>query len=173
VDPRIYSIASGENDPQIGILYDKKEGGELTPGLAELKRGDHILVSRPFGAFIPQGEKGFCIATGTGLAPFLSYYHSGKPSSMILLHGGRYLGSFYFESILRKGIKDQYIQCCSQENAPGVFYGRVTTWIKDSEELPSDYKYYLCGSAEMVVETRDLLIEKGIPYSNVYSEIYF
>ena len=34
-------------------------------------------------------------------------------------------------------------------------------------------KYYLCGSAEMVVDTRDILIEKGIPFENIVSEIYF
>ena len=34
-------------------------------------------------------------------------------------------------------------------------------------------KYYLCGSAEMVVEIRDILIEKGIPFDRIISEIYF
>lgn len=34
-------------------------------------------------------------------------------------------------------------------------------------------KYYLCGSADMVVEARDILISKGIPFGNIISEIYF
>jgi ferredoxin--NADP+ reductase len=33
--------------------------------------------------------------------------------------------------------------------------------------------YYLCGKALMVVEVRDLLISRGIPFENILSEIYF
>ena len=33
--------------------------------------------------------------------------------------------------------------------------------------------YYLCGSADMVVEVRDILIGKGIPFGHIISEIYF
>jgi ferredoxin--NADP+ reductase len=36
-----------------------------------------------------------------------------------------------------------------------------------------DVKYYLCGKALMVVEVRDLLIEKGVDYANIIAEIYF
>jgi ferredoxin--NADP+ reductase len=36
-----------------------------------------------------------------------------------------------------------------------------------------DQKYYLCGSAEMVVESREILISKGIPFNNIVAEIYF
>jgi ferredoxin--NADP+ reductase len=39
--------------------------------------------------------------------------------------------------------------------------------------LPLNYKYYLCGSAEMVVDVRDILIAKGIPYEQIFAEIYF
>jgi len=39
--------------------------------------------------------------------------------------------------------------------------------------IPADIKYYLCGKALMVVETRDILIERGVPFSNILSEIYF
>ena len=34
-------------------------------------------------------------------------------------------------------------------------------------------KYYLCGSAEMVVECREILLGKGIAFSNIVAEIYF
>jgi len=38
VAPRLYSIASGENDSLIEILYTEKADGELTPMLPLLKR---------------------------------------------------------------------------------------------------------------------------------------
>jgi ferredoxin--NADP+ reductase len=34
-------------------------------------------------------------------------------------------------------------------------------------------KYFICGQALMVVEIRDLLIQKGIPFENIMAEIYF
>jgi len=41
-----------------------------------------------------------------------------------------------------------------------------------NETFP-DVMYYLCGKALMVVEVRDLLIEKGVRYENMLAEIYF
>nr|NQU89377.1 oxidoreductase [Bacteroidota bacterium] len=54
-----------------------------------------------------------------------------------------------------------------------VFHGRITKWLSEAESLPINRKYYLCGSAEMVVEVRDILIEKNVPYGNIVAEIYF
>jgi ferredoxin--NADP+ reductase len=49
----------------------------------------------------------------------------------------------------------------------------VTAYLKSLDQLPSDRLWYLCGKALMVVEARDLLIERGIPYENIVAEIYF
>jgi ferredoxin--NADP+ reductase len=65
------------------------------------------------------------------------------------------------------------VRCCSQQEGNGVFAGRVTQYLEDAEDLPMDQKYYLCGSAEMVVESREILISKGIPFNNIVAEIYF
>jgi len=70
-------------------------------------------------------------------------------------------------------VKLNYIRCCSQEEGPGLYPGRLTAYLKDLKTLPTAQMYYLCGSAEMVVETRDILISKGIPFANILSEIYF
>jgi len=40
-------------------------------------------------------------------------------------------------------------------------------------DLATDNRYYLCGSAEMVVQVRDILISKDIPFQNIVSETYF
>ncbi|HEY5511946.1 MAG TPA: hypothetical protein VIK10_13065 [Prolixibacteraceae bacterium] len=36
-----------------------------------------------------------------------------------------------------------------------------------------NFQSYLCGQALMVVEVRDLLIQKGIPYDHIYAKIFF
>ena len=68
---------------------------------------------------------------------------------------------------------DNYIRCCSAESDHGVYSGRVTDYLEEQASLDPDLKYYLCGSAEMGVEARDILISKGIPFHHIISEIYF
>lgn len=172
--PRLYSIASGNGEDNISLLYNIKPDGELSPSLAELRSGDTIYVSAPFGSFYGTSEPAVLIASGTGIAPFISMLRSGLSKDKMLIHGGRTLDSFYFKDELEKVLgKENYIRCCSQEVGDGVFEGRLTKYLKEQETLPQGSKYYLCGLAEMVVQTRDLLIEKGIPYENIIAEIYF
>ena len=68
---------------------------------------------------------------------------------------------------------DNYIRCCSGENNESVYAGRVSSYLEEQTDLDPELKYYLCGSAEMVVETRDILIGKGVPFGQIISEIYF
>jgi len=49
----------------------------------------------------------------------------------------------------------------------------VTDYLAQHPALPTDRPYYLCGSEVMVVEVRDLLIARGIPFTRIFSEIYF
>jgi ferredoxin--NADP+ reductase len=172
--PRLYSIASGTGDKMIRLLYNIKPGGELSPGLAELKEGDTLYVSAPFGSFFGTSEPAVFIASGTGVAPFASMLRSGLHTDKILIHGGRTLDSFYFSDEFISLLGDSnYIRCCSREKGEGVYEGRLTRYLQEQQDLDPARKYYLCGLAEMVVETRDLLISKGIPYGNIIAEIYF
>jgi ferredoxin--NADP+ reductase len=170
---RLYSIASGKSDPDIKILFNIKDDGYLTPRLALCKKGDTILISPPFGNFICDVEEAFWIASGTGVAPFVSMIFSGIYEGKTLIHGSRTLSDFYFQKELSSIMKTNYIRCCTKETGDGIYEGRLTKYLEDQKHLPADKKYYLCGSPEMVVDTRDLLIRKGIPYENIVAEIYF
>jgi ferredoxin--NADP+ reductase len=172
-DARLYSIANGEKDENIDILYNIKPGGKLTPSLSELKPGDTLWITVPFGSYMGSAEPAFWIAAGTGIAPFRSMYRSGLGSNKTLIHGSRSLDAFYFSDSLTADFGSRYVRCCSQQEGEGVYHGRVTQYLEEMEDLPDDQKYYLCGSAEMVVECREILLSKGIPYNNVVAEIYF
>jgi len=172
-DPRLYSIASGENDDQIRVLYNIKPGGQLTPNLAHLMPGDQLWITPPFGNYEGSAEPAYWIAAGTGIAPFISMYRSGIGENKILVHGGRTPESFYFSEELKNAFGTRYIRCSSQQESPGLFHGRVTHYLEEQVDLPADQKYYLCGSAEMVVECREILLMKGISYNNIVAEIYF
>ncbi|MDD5184168.1 MAG: FAD-binding oxidoreductase [Paludibacter sp.] len=171
--PRLYSIASGEKEDLMEILFDEKKNGKLTPFLSVLKPGDSVYVSEPFGTFTTVAEKGYWIASGTGVAPFVSMVRSGLGLNKMLIHGGKLDENFYFSNLLEKLMPERYIRCNSQQEDTKYFRGRLTKWLQNQPYLDTDVPYYLCGSAEMVVEVRDLLIARGIPFRNIISETYF
>lgn len=170
---RLYSICSGEKDKEIRILYKVVEEGYLTPQLSDLEVGDTIWITPPAGEFTCTPGPAVWVAAGTGVAPFYAMMRSGLGKEKILLHGSRYLEQFYFYDEFREVLGDNYIRCCSAENDTGVYAGRVTGYLEERENLNPELKYYLCGSTDMVVETRDILIRKGVPFENIISEIYF
>jgi len=170
--PRIYSICSGNQENEVRILFNIKEDGFLTPKLAAMIPGDKIVVSKPYGSFLGSSEAAWWIATGTGIAPFYSMFQSGIPKNIKLIHGASYLNQFYFEDDLDWVMGKNYIRCCSRESSCDVVSGRVTEYLKSVVKFP-DVKFYICGKALMVVEVRDLLIEKGVSFENILAEIYF
>jgi ferredoxin/flavodoxin---NADP+ reductase len=173
LEPRIYSLCSGKSDPQMQILFDLNEKGQLTPKLAGLKPGDRVYVTKPYGSFLPTNEMPmWWIAGGTGIAPFHSMMRTGYRAEK-LLQGAREGSQFYFEKEFKQVLKENYIRCSSGNDGIGDFFGRVTNYLENQETLPKQIKYYLCGRALMVVEVRDLLISKGVPYENIIAEIYF
>ncbi len=169
---RLYSIASGVHEKEIRLLFEVVAEGKLTNKLAKLKEGDKLLVSEPFGKFTDNEEPAYWIATGTGIAPFASMFNSGLGQNKILIHGARTLKSFYYQHDFFS-MGERYVRCCSKEKAEHIFDGRVTDYLSQFESFPADYKYYLCGSAEMIVETRDILLSKGVPFDKILAEIYF
>jgi len=170
---RLYSICSGEQEEEVKILYNVIDEGYLTPRLCDLAEGDTIWITEPRGEFLYDPAPAVWIATGTGIAPFYAMLRSGKHDNKILIHGERCLERFYFYDDFSGEMGSDYLRCCSGEEDEAVFSGRVTDYLNELSVLPVNHKYYLCGRAEMVVETRDLLIRRGIPFENIVSEIYF
>jgi ferredoxin--NADP+ reductase len=170
--PRIYSLCSGSHEQEAAILFNIKEDGLLTPKLAGMIPGEKILVSEPYGSFLGTAGPAWWIATGTGIAPFYSMFRSGLGENKKLIHGVSWLNQFYFEDELEWALGENYVRCCSRESSCNTFRGRISDYISGLENLPN-VKYYLCGKAIMVVEMRDLLISKGIPFENILAEIYF
>jgi ferredoxin/flavodoxin---NADP+ reductase len=170
---RLYSIASGTSEQYIDLLYDIKPEGLLTPKMQKLQKGDKVYISKPFGSFLGDKKPAWWIAAGTGIAPFASMFFSGLIQNKILIHGGKTKNSFYFEKDFLPAMGENYVRCCSRETGEGLYNGRLTKYLSELNEIPADQKYYLCGSVEMVVDVRDILISRGIPYSNILAEIFF
>ncbi len=172
---RPYSIASGINEKLIRFLIQHLPNGEVSTALSQLKSGDHIRLSSPFGWFRPgsnvNGDPFVFIATGTGIAPFLSYLKGpNAPRPLACLYGVRYLEDALELDFLR--------DCCpvmlavSREHRDGIHHGRVTDLL---EKLPCHHRthYYLCGLDAMIDEVSFRLEQSGVDFTHIHREVFF
>ena len=101
--PRAYSIASSPHERTYLELYiNVIEQGDLTPSLFNLRYGDEVYYMGPKGVFTLAKSEAphlLLVATGTGLAPYVSMLRTlsidesrGKPHgrTITLVHGVRY-----------------------------------------------------------------------------------
>ena len=104
---RAYSIASPPEEKRYFEFYIKwatePVPGKITSMIFKLKEGDTIFWRKPAGAFTieenkkdntPESRRLVLVASGTGLAPFISYIihlrKIGTSKEIMLLHGARY-----------------------------------------------------------------------------------
>lgn len=169
---RLYSLATGCQEPEAGVLFNLAPGGWLTPQLAGVSPGHRIYCSEPFGSFLGRPGPAVWVANGTGVAPFLSMVRSGLVEHKRLVHGARTRGTFYGQEVLAPALGEAYHRCASADSGPGLLPGRLTSFL-DGRTWEVDRPFYLCGSAGMIVEARDILIRRGVPFKHILSEVYF
>jgi ferredoxin--NADP+ reductase len=168
---RSYTIASGERDEHLQIVFRLIPTGKLTPKLAMLKPGDEIGFSGPFGEFTVRDAAApiVFVATGTGVAPCLAYLRTRPDLNISLVHGARYGCDLYYRAFFEQR---PYFPCVSREAVTGAFKGRVTDFWA-TREWPKDSHYYLCGSNEMIFDMQVLLQKKGVPEHCIFTEPYY
>ncbi|MDM7861888.1 ferredoxin--NADP reductase [Alteromonas sp. ASW11-36] len=161
---RAYSIASANYEDELEFFSIKVPDGALTSRLQNINVGDQILVStRPTGTLVPgyliPGKHLYLLATGTGLAPFMSiirglhiYEHYEK---IILVHGTRTVPELayqdevqtqlphnpYFGELVRAKLRyyptvtrEHYEYVDPNSNAtPHVHTGRITDLLTSGE----------------------------------------
>lgn len=173
-ESRPYSIASGTGEDKLRFLIRRVADGTVSHWLAQRKPGDKVQISAPFGWFRPGaaiGSRSVFIATGTGVAPFLSYLRSNPldPPELCLYGVRRHEEAFNLEELQR--IKN-FSLALSQEETNDHFHGRVTGLL---EQIPfaDDIHYYLCGLDTMIDETSAWLENHGVAYTQIHREIFF
>jgi ferredoxin-NADP reductase len=173
---RDYSLVSDPADPTLALCIRNVRDGSLTPLLAAADVGSMISFTGPHGYFIfrTSNRPPFFVATGTGVAPFISMVRSGV-KGFTLLHGVQGPSELYYESLIRSATKS-YVACLSgstldSPGPEGVFHGRVTDYLE--KNLPAGlYDFYLSGRIEMVRDVTHLVDER-FPGSLVYTEIFY
>lgn len=106
---RAYSIASANYEDHLEFLSIKVEGGPLTSRLKHIQPGDPIIIGRkPTGTLVADyllpGKRLYMLATGTGLAPFMSIVRDPatyeKFEQLILVHGVRTVDELAYHDLL-------------------------------------------------------------------------
>ncbi len=172
-ESREYSIYSGVDDDYLEILIREVEEGIVSKKLRRLSKGDIIDISGPYGYFMynsqpPSFKKLIFIASGTGIAPFHSFARSFPDANYKIIHGIRNVDEAYDREHLASG---RYITCTSRDDS-GDFHGRLTSYLHTAS-FDRDVLIYLCGNSNMILNSMDILQEKGFSQSQMYTEVYF
>lgn len=173
---RPYSIASGINDDYLRFVIRRMPDGVVTEYLCQLQPGDTVRIDPPFGWFRPgsaraEGAPFAFIATGTGIAPFLSYLHSVPELPPVLcLWGVRHQRDAIAEDFLRSRCPFQL--AVSQEEANGHHRGRVTDLL-GMLPLTANIHVYLCGLDAMIDDVSEWLENKGVDFARIHREVFF
>lgn len=184
---RAYSFAlpyelSKEHGYEVCIKI--QPNGRAGKYLQTLKLGAWINIRASYGDFVYRSTqgRGVCfISTGTGVAPLRSIalskqFQKSEPSHSIAFIGSRTLEELpYIGDFERAGITTIYpLSREAREIEYPFFKGRVTDAIrKVSADFPwKETDYYLCGSASMISEVIEILLQKGVSASSIYSEAF-
>ena len=171
---RAYSVCSGPYDDELEFYSIKVPDGPLTSKLKEVKVGDNLVVGeKPTGTLITQnlelGGNLWLMATGTGIAPFMSLLRDPATYSdfdkIYVTWTTRTLKEQDSYRIMLEEAEVEYIPTITREEFHRQ--GRITTLIKEgkvpqfADASPETDKVMLCGSMDFNNEMKDFLNERG------------
>jgi ferredoxin--NADP+ reductase len=181
---RAYSMVSAPYDEHLEFFSIVVPEGEFTSELSRLKEGDTLMVDKTAFGFLTldrftDGRDLWLLATGTGLAPFLSILQDlevwQRFERIILVYSVRQAAELAYQPLIDdlknrdylEGVADKllYIPVVTREEVPGALHGRITTLIENGEleraaglELtPEHSRVMLCGNPQMIDDTRAVL----------------
>ena len=189
---RAYSMVSSPFDEHLDFYSIVVPGGEFTSELSRLREGDELMIDRQAFGYLTldrflDGRDLWLLATGTGIAPFLSILQDFEAwerfDSIKLVYSVRESRELAYQSLIagleqREYLADyagklQFIPVVTREQHPGALNGRITTLIENGEleraaglELtPEHSRVMLCGNPQMIDDTRQVLKARGLNLS--------
>jgi len=188
---RAYSVASPAHADELEFLSIKVQDGPLTSKLQLIQPGDDLWLGRKStgtlvaDALLP-GKRLFLLATGTGLAPFLSIIRDPEIyerfEHVIVVHSVRRVSDLAYREELTAKLADDplvaenaatqftYIPTVTREEFPNRL--RITTMIRDgslfAHGVPGPTmlsaetdRAMMCGSMDMIKDLSAIFEEKG------------
>lgn len=186
---RAYSIASPCWDDELEFFSIKVSGGPLTEELQKIRKDDPILVgTKPTGTLVCDsligGKRLYMFSTGTGIAPFASLIRDPetyeKFEQLILTHTCRQVGELQYgydvvgaarlDPLIGDLARERLIHYATATREPYARTGRITELLTDGklfEDIgapplsPERDRAMICGSMDMIRDTKALLNERG------------
>jgi ferredoxin--NADP+ reductase len=190
---RAYSLASANYEDELEFFSIKVPDGPLTSKLQSIRIGDEVLVnSKATGTLVQDnllpGRHLYLIATGTGLAPFLSIIRDPEIyelyDKIVLTHGCRYTEELAYRELITEHLpQHEYLGEAVREKL--IYYptvtrekfentGRLTDLLRIGK-LPADIglppvnvendRFMICGSPSMLKDICALLDGLGFSES--------
>ena len=179
---RPFSFVNAPDDPVMEFYGVIVPEGPLSPLLARLTAGDTLHVAdNPAGWLIlsevPPAEDLWLVATGTGIAPFLSMLRTEAPwqryRRVVLVHAVRSASELVYRDLIlelqsrREQLK--YVTFVSREKHPESLAGRIPEAIRDGR-LEAAFQpisaersqFMLCGNPDMLRDAAAALMERGL-----------
>jgi ferredoxin/flavodoxin---NADP+ reductase len=191
---RAYSMASANYETELEFFSIKVANGPLTSRLKDLTPGQNVLVGRkPTGTLVQDnllpGKRLYLLATGTGLAPFLSITKGpdvyDRFERVVLVHGCRTVAELAYADVLTYELpKDEFLG--EQVTKQLLYYptvtrepfrnaGRITELLHNGKLAgdlglppldPANDRVMLCGGPAMLAELGALLESSGFQEGN-------
>jgi len=190
---RAYSIASANYEEELEFFSIKVQDGPLTSRLQNIQIGDELLISaKPTGTLVADhllpGRNLYLLATGTGLAPFMSIIRDPEVyerfEKVVLIHGTRRIIDLAYRDMITKElpqneffgeqIQNQLIYYPTVTREPFENQGRITELMLNGKlfsdiGLPQptleDDRFMLCGSPAMLKDLTRVLDDWGFKES--------
>jgi ferredoxin--NADP+ reductase len=181
---RPYSFVNPPGSEPHEFYYNVVAEGPLTPRLAALRTGEPVYVAPGIAGFlvlaeVPDAENLWLLATGTGLAPFLSILRTEAPwrrfRRVVLVHATRTADEQVYGELLAgvaaaRGEQFRRVAFVSRERAPGALEGRIPAAIGDgrleraaaTELSAARSQVMLCGNPQMVTDVMAALAARGM-----------
>lgn len=174
---RAFSFVNPPQDPVLEFYGIVVPEGPLSPRLARLQPGDTLYVApNPAGFLVlsevPQAETLWLVATGTGLAPFLSILRTEELwqrfANVVLVHAVRHANELTYRDVIA-GTRARYVSFVSREAHAGSLAGRIPAAVRDGRlesaaGTPIDQRshFMLCGNPQMLDDMRQALAARGL-----------
>lgn len=190
---RAYSVASANHAEHLEFFSIKVPDGPLTSRLQHLRPGDEVLVGRkPVGSLViddlKPGRRVFLLATGTGLAPFMSIIQDPETyerfEQVVLVHGVRQVSELAYADFIQQALpadeflgdmvrgRLHYFPTVTRE--PFRHQGRLTDLLASGAVCrglglppldPAHDRAMVCGNPAMLADSCALLDRLGFAIS--------
>lgn len=180
---RAYSYLNAPNNSNLEFYINTISGGKFTPHLRSCIAGSTLMLSKKsYGRFIldeiPNCENLWMLATGTGIAPYLSIleHHDSRLNkflNIILVHATRFSKNlnYLFKMIQLQKIYSNKLHIetiLSQEKSINSLYGRISNLIENNlleKKIGLNFNaknshVMLCGNPDMICDTKKILYKK-------------